>query len=125
MNPTELDMIKQEMLSYGIEGLTEDLVPLKDTLTIISFKWNIEILTAILLGNTRFSSIKKLVPDVSDKVLMDRLKLLADEHLIIRKEEYGFPPKVEYELTEHALALYKVLHAMRDWGKEHRKICIK
>ena len=28
MNPTELDMIKQEMLSYGIEGLTEDLVPL-------------------------------------------------------------------------------------------------
>lgn len=63
MNPTELDMIKQEMLSYGIEGLTEDLVPLKDTLTIIS--------------------------------------------------------------SEHALALYKVLHAMRDWGKEHRKICIK
>ena len=120
----EIEQLRQEILNYGIDNLNADIVPIRDTIEVLSAKWKVEILTSILIGRTRFKDIKVQLPTISDKVLSERLETMLQEKLISRKEEYGYPPKVSYEVTPHGIALYKVINMMRDWGKEHRALLI-
>lgn len=109
------------ILNYGLEELAKDIVPVRDTIDVLSPKWKVEVLTSVVLGNKRFKEIRSLLPDVSDKVLSDRLSAMVQEKLITRNDNGDF---AEYLPTEHGIALYEVIHRMRDWGKEHRRLCI-
>lgn len=57
-----------------------------------------EILTAILCGQTRFKDMLSAVKGISEKVLSDRLRQSADDKLIEEQDCYGYPPRVEYRL---------------------------
>lgn len=116
----EIEQLRQEILNYGIENLNADIVPVRDTIEVLSTKWKVEVLTSILIGRTRFKDIKAQLPTISDKVLAERLDTMLQEKLISRTEEYGYPPKVSYQVTPLGISLYKVINMMRDWGKEYR-----
>ena len=79
------------------------------------------LLTAILCGSTRFKDIQEAVHGVSEKVLTERLRQMQDDRLIERHECYGYPPRVEYQLTEHGKHLYAIVYQMTEWGLEHRR----
>ena len=95
-----------------------------DTMDVLRAKWNVEILTAILCGQTRFKDMQMAVKGISEKVLSDRLRQLADDKLIEKQECYGYPPRVEYRLTEHGKRLYGIIYQMTEWGVEHRRIML-
>lgn len=113
--------LRNEILDYGLDELSKDIVPIRDTIDVLSQKWKVEVLTSIVLGNKRFKEIRSLLPDVSDKVLSSRLATMVEEKLILRKDMGDF---AEYLPTEHGVKLYNVINRMRDWGKEHRRLCI-
>ena len=59
---------------------------------VLRAKWNVEILTAILCGQSRFKDMMTAVKGISEKVLSGRLRQMADDRLIEKQECYGYPP---------------------------------
>ena len=48
---------------------------------VLRSKWTVEVLTAILYGDTRFKDIQQAVHGVSEKVLTERLRQMVDDRL--------------------------------------------
>ena len=49
---------------------------------------------------------------------------MADDRLIEKHECYGYPPRVEYNLTDHGKQLYVIVYRMTEWGMEHRRLML-
>lgn len=97
------------------------LMPVKDTLEIISGKWKLLILISIWEGNRHFREIERSIPKLSTKVLSKELKEMELNQLITRKIVNGFPVRTEYNITDHARTLQKVIKELHNWGLHHRK----
>ena len=117
----ELENILSSIQQKDASVLCREVTSIGDTMDVLRAKWNVEILTAILCGQTRFKDIQEAVHGVSEKVLTERLRQMQDDRLIERHECYGYPPRVEYLLTEHGKHLYAIVYQMTEWGLEHRR----
>jgi DNA-binding PadR family transcriptional regulator len=53
-----------------------------------------------------FTELWRIIPKVAKKVLLDQLKQLENDELIIREEKSGFPPEVSYRVSEKGRALW-------------------
>ena len=120
----ELENILSNIQQKEASVLCREVTSIGDTMDVLRAKWNVEILTAILCGQTRFKDMLTSVKNISEKVLADRLKQLADDKLIEKQECYGYPPRVEYRLTEHGKQLYGIVYQMTEWGVEHRRLML-
>jgi len=83
---------------------------------LIGRRWTGVVLRSMLNGATRFNDIAAAVPNLSDKMLCERLKELEMEGVITRTVVPEIPVRVEYELTEKGRALEGVLLALDDWA---------
>jgi len=81
-------------------------------------RWAATVLRALLAGATRFRDIAGAVPDMTDKVLAQRLKDLEADGLIERTVQPTTPVRIEYRLTEKGTALGKVLLELNRWALE-------
>lgn len=91
----ELENILSNIQQKEASVLCREVTSIGDTMDVLRAKWNVEILTAILCGQTRFKDMLTSVKNISEKVLADRLKQLADDKLIEKQECYGYPPRVQ------------------------------
>ena len=83
----------------------------------IGGKWKSVILWYLRNGALRFSELKRLIPDMTDKMLSIQLSKLEDDKLIHRKQFGTKPPlKVEYGLTELGNTLIPVIKEITEWG---------
>ena len=119
-----IENILNEIASKDSQVLCREVLSIGDTMDVLRSKWTVEILTAILCGNTRFKDILTAVHGLSDKVLTERLRQMADDRLIEKHECYGYPPRVEYNLTDHGKQLYVIVYRMTEWGMEHRRLML-
>ena len=94
--------------------------PIKTTLDVIGGKWKPLILFFLKGGTKRFSDLRRSVPDVTQKMLTDRLRELERDGIVHREVYPQVPPKVEYSLTAYGKTLSPVLEAMAAWGIKHR-----
>ena len=83
--------------------------------------WKPIILYHLLAGSKRYSEIKKAMPHITEKMLIQHLKQLQDDDLVIRKAENVVPPFVTYYLSEGGIDLTPVLSAMAEWGLRDSK----
>ncbi|MFC4321603.1 winged helix-turn-helix transcriptional regulator [Litchfieldia salsa] len=92
------------------------------TLHVIGGKWKMLIMWHLgKEGTKRFSELKSMIPDITQKMLANQLREL-EEDLIIHREVYPVvPPKVEYSLTDHGETLMPILEKMYEWGKNYRE----
>lgn len=67
-------------------------------------------------GTKRFGELKKLIPQVTQKMLTQQLRELEADRLIQRKVYAQVPPKVEYSLTDLGLDLIPVFSQLCKWG---------
>ena len=121
----DIEKIISEMSAKDAKELCREVMSITDTMDVLRNKWTVEILTAILCGSTRFKGIMADVHGISEKVLMERLRQMADDHLIERTECYGYPPRVKYRVTEHGKRLYAIVYRMTEWGMEHRRLMLE
>ncbi|MBQ6202897.1 MAG: helix-turn-helix transcriptional regulator [Prevotella sp.] len=119
-----IDEIISRMTAKDSAVLCREVMSIKDTMDVLRSKWTVEVLTAILYGDTRFKDIQQAVHGVSEKVLTERLRQMVDDRLIERHECYGYPPRVEYRETEHGKRLFAIVYQMTEWGQEHRRLLI-
>ena len=120
----DIENILNEIAAKDSQVLCREVLSIGDTMDVLRSKWTVEILTAILCGNTRFKDILTAVHGLSDKVLTERLRQMADDRLIEKHECYGYPPRVEYYLTDHGKQLYVIVYRMTEWGMEHRRLML-
>lgn len=92
------------------------------TLSLIGGRWKINILSYLLQKNKlRYSEILKLLPGISERMLISKLKELQNDNLVNRIVHQQVPPKVEYELTDLGKSLKDVISLMDIWGEDKLK----
>lgn len=99
----------------------EGTVFVKTTLKIIGGKWKLLILWHLKDEAKRFSELKRLIPEITEKMLMQQLRELEKDEIVNRDIQSDVPPKVKYSFTEYGKSLIPVLKPLCDWGQEHLK----
>jgi DNA-binding HxlR family transcriptional regulator len=91
------------------------------TLRVLGGKWKILILWHIRNKPKRTSELKRLIPTISQKVLIQQLRDLEKDGIIRRRDYAEMPPKVDYSFTEYGKTLKPIFRILCDWGEEHLK----
>src|ERR1700712_2935969 len=86
---------------------------------LVGKRWTGAILLVLLDGPLHFSGIRQLVPELSDRLLSERLKELESEGIVERRGLDGSPVRVEYTLTAKGRALEPTLRALKGWAHEY------
>ncbi len=97
------------------------VTPIRDTLYILSGKWKLPILGALMFGKKRFKEMEREIPRITARMLSKELRDLEVNQLITRTVYDTKPVTVEYELTTYGRSLETVMMALKDWGVTHRK----
>ena len=84
---------------------------------LIGKRWTGAIVFVLLDGPLRFSEVKVLVPDLSDRLLSERLKELEGEGIVERRASEGVPMRIEYVLTEKGRALEPAVRSLKVWAR--------
>ena len=85
---------------------------------LIGKRWTGAILLVLMDGACHFSQIRELVPEISDRLLSERLKELEAEGIVVRRVIEGSPVRVEYSLTPKGKALEPVVSQLKSWAHE-------
>lgn len=110
------------MISKYIENANYEDTGFSYTLSLINGKYKMVILYCLMeFEPVRFNEMKRYIRNVTDKTLSLNLKELEKDGLIIRKEYFQIPPKVEYTLSERGRSLMVVLDQLCIWGEENRQ----
>lgn len=80
-------------------------------------KWTGLIIRVLLGGPKRFKEIKEQIPEMSDKMLTDRMKELESCQLVKRHVYPEMPVRIEYELTTKGRGLEPVIQSIQEWGE--------
>ena len=80
-------------------------------------RWKLVILFHLFGGNVlRFSDLKRAIPAISQKMLIQQLRQMEKHGLVRRVVHHQVPPKVEYLLTDWGQALCPALDALLNWA---------
>lgn len=88
-------------------------------LDLIAGKWKLLILYHLADGPRRFGSLRRLVGNVSEKIMSEQLKALAADGLVRRIDFMSVPPHVEYELTPFGREFCESFAAVCAWGSRN------
>lgn len=90
---------------------------LKRSLEVICGKWRLFIIFQLSEKDRRYGELRRMIPDISEKVLIQELKALVALG-VVRKTVYGeMPPRVEYGLTERSIRVLPILAQLRQVGE--------
>lgn len=90
--------------------------PVEATLELIGGKWKGLVLHHLLEGPQRFSTLRRRLPGVSQRMLTKQLRELEEAGLLTRTVQASVPPRVDYALTPTGESLRPVVVALRVWG---------
>jgi DNA-binding HxlR family transcriptional regulator len=79
-------------------------------------RWNAVIIDVLLQRPARFAELSRAVSGLSQRVLSERLRELADAGLLERRVGTGSPITVTYSLTPRGESLAPAMQAMREWA---------
>jgi DNA-binding HxlR family transcriptional regulator len=88
-------------------------------LKVLGGKWKLLILWNLKDETKRFSELKRLIPDITEKMLNQQLKELEKDGIVERNVRSQVPLKVEYSFTEYGKTLIPSIESLCQWGKEH------
>lgn len=84
---------------------------------ILGKKWTGLILRILMGGSRRFCEFREQMPEVSDRLLSERLKELEDEGIVRRTVRHSRPVLIEYHLTAKGRDLEPVVQAIQVWAE--------
>ena len=84
---------------------------------LIGSRWAGVILRELLRGATRFSELADAIPDMTDKLLAERLKRFVAEGLVERRVISETPVRIEYHLTDMGRDLERTVREISIWAE--------
>lgn len=103
---------------------TESHCPANKAADIVGDSWVLQIVRAMTLGASRYSDLQQAVPRISPSILSGRLKRLAEQGIIAKRESTGSRPAT-YRLTASGRALEPIIKHLAIWGLHWAKRNIK
>jgi DNA-binding HxlR family transcriptional regulator len=88
-----------------------------EAVELIGRRWTGAILRVLMDGPLRFSEIAQAVPELSDRLLSERMKQLEGRGIVERRVIPGPPLRVEYELSRMGHELEPALAELQQWAK--------
>jgi DNA-binding HxlR family transcriptional regulator len=96
-------------------------VELEEALKVLDGQWKMLILFHLFRAPVlRFSELRRVIPGISQKMLIQQLRDLEKEGVVNRKVYPEVPPKVEYMLTKDGVALRPALRALNSWAASRK-----
>jgi DNA-binding HxlR family transcriptional regulator len=89
------------------------------TLKVLGGKWKLLILWHLKDQPKRYNELKRLIPEVSEKMLIQQLRELEVDGVIGRTTLTEVPLKVEYAFTQYGETLKPVIETLCEWGQQH------
>jgi DNA-binding HxlR family transcriptional regulator len=90
-------------------------------LALIGGKWKMLILFHLCHAPRRFGELGRLLPGISEKMLIQDLRQMQESGLLVRKDYQQVPPKVEYSVTPFGRDLGKLMAPLCAWGDKNRR----
>jgi DNA-binding HxlR family transcriptional regulator len=91
--------------------------PFQRAIELVGKRWSACVVRALLTGGeVRYNTLLHGIPDISDRVLTERLRELEDEGLVQRSVDPGPPVRVTYHLTPRGRELRGVFDAVDGWA---------
>lgn len=88
----------------------------RDVLDRIADRWSLLVLLRLERGSLRFSELKRVIGDISQRMLSQTLRRLEEEGLVAREVFSTAPPRVDYRLTELGSSLLVPVYHLVDWA---------
>nr|WP_298425485.1 winged helix-turn-helix transcriptional regulator [uncultured Kordia sp.] len=79
-------------------------------------KWRLLIINEIGTEKRRFGEMKRLIPMISEKMLIQELKNLVAFGILHRKAYKEIPPRVEYSLTSYGHKVLPIIDQIKTFG---------
>jgi DNA-binding HxlR family transcriptional regulator len=89
----------------------------QEAIELVGRRWSGVILRALLTGATRFSEIRDAIPELTDRMLSERLKELELRGILERRVEPSTPVRITYHLTPKGEDLRKVVIGLQTWAE--------
>jgi len=101
--------MKRQSYTCGLEAALE----------IAGGKWTALVLWHLASGPRRFGELKRIVPHISEKMLIQTLRQMQENEIVTRKDFHEIPPRVTYSLTAFGKSLTEALRPLCQWGTKH------
>lgn len=95
--------------------------PLTAALAALGGKWKMIIVYWLAESPKHFAALRRVMPGISQKVLTQQLRELADDGLVRRQPQGAIPAPVEYSLTDYGRSVLPLVEDVRLWGRAHLK----
>lgn len=92
---------------------------------LIGARWTGALVQLLMKGPARFGALREAVPDISDRMLSERLRELEEEGIVERMVFPETPVRVEYKLTAKGEALEPALKALGKWAEKFVEADVK
>lgn len=100
--------------------------PIRNILARFSDKWSLLILYTLNLQPVmRFNTLRKEIPDISQKMLTNTLRTLEEDGLVTRTVFAEVPPRVEYSITDRTRTLLPHVNSLIGWAKDNMPAILK
>ena len=107
-------------MALVIPDVLEPACVTRQTLERLGSKWRVLLIYALLAGPQRHAQLRRRVPDITQKMLTETLRGMAEDGLVERRVLKQDPPAhVEYALTDLGKTLQEPLAAICDWATAH------
>lgn len=102
-----------------MEYSSEKCIVMRKGLDVIGSRWKLIIIASLRNGKKRYGEIKRLIPEISEKMLINELKSLVNFGLVDKKSYLEIPPKVEYSLSEKGKDILPIIDIVVEWSEKH------
>jgi DNA-binding HxlR family transcriptional regulator len=100
------------------EHVRENCCPLyHEAVELVGRRWTGAILRVLMDGPLRFSEIAQAIPELSDRLLSERMKELEARGMVQRTVIPGPPLRVQYELSQMGSELEPALSEIQTWAR--------
>ena len=94
----------------------DNACPIGGSIDIFGGKWKPEILYFLNQSPKRFNELRRLIPNVTQRMLTQQLRELERDGLIHREQFLEIPPKVVYSMTRLGHSLIPIFNQLEKWG---------
>jgi len=86
---------------------------------LIGRRWNGAIIFLLLKQTCRFATLRDGIPDITDRMLSERLQELEQEGVVERVVVPDTPVRVEYSLTKKGKGLAEAIDSISNWAEKY------
>ena len=98
---------------------SDEQCPIRSSLSLLGGKWSLIILHQINTRVIRYGELKRSIPGISEKMLIQELNALVKHGLVSKNAYPEIPPKVEYSLTPKGQKALPIVEKLETFAREN------